>query len=107
MIALDDFGIGYASLSYLQRLPVDIVKIDRSFTAAIDSPHANIVLLKGIIQLGKALGLSLIAEGIETEAQHQVIRSLGCQSAQGFYFGRPQPAAQPEPPAQPARAKAS
>lgn len=97
LIALDDFGTGYASLSYLQRLPVDVVKIDRSFTAAVDSPDANIVLLQGIIELGKALGLDLIAEGIETKTQHQLIHSLGCRSAQGFYYGRPQPAEQPKP----------
>jgi EAL domain-containing protein (putative c-di-GMP-specific phosphodiesterase class I) len=89
MLALDDFGTGYASLSYLQHFPVDIVKIDRSFTDRIDTASADIVLLKGIIDLGNALGLNLVAEGIQTEAQHQIVRDLGCQGAQGFYFGRP------------------
>ena len=91
MLALDDFGTGYASLSYLQHFPVDIVKIDRSFTDRIDTATADMVLLKGIIDLGNALGLNLVAEGIQTEAQHQIVRDLGCQSAQGFYFGLPAP----------------
>jgi diguanylate cyclase (GGDEF)-like protein/PAS domain S-box-containing protein len=90
MLALDDFGTGYASLAYLRRLPVDIVKIDRSFTAGIDGVHDDLVLLKGIVDLGNALGLSLVAEGIETEHQRRVIGELGCRSAQGFYFGRPE-----------------
>jgi diguanylate cyclase (GGDEF)-like protein/PAS domain S-box-containing protein len=88
-LALDDFGTGYASLSYLQRFPVDIVKIDRSFTDGIDTTSADLVLLRGIVDLGNALGLNLVAEGIQTQAQHEIVRSLGCQSAQGFYFGFP------------------
>jgi diguanylate cyclase (GGDEF)-like protein/PAS domain S-box-containing protein len=91
-LALDDFGTGYASLGYLQRLPVDIVKIDRSFTARIDSTSSDVVLLRGIIGLGNALGLHLVAEGIETSVQHGIVRELGCHGAQGFYFGRPEPA---------------
>jgi diguanylate cyclase (GGDEF)-like protein/PAS domain S-box-containing protein len=88
-LALDDFGTGYASLSYLQQLPVDIVKIDRSFTSSIDSEQATLVLLQGIVDLGNALGLKLVAEGIETESQHDIVCKLGCHGAQGFYFGRP------------------
>jgi diguanylate cyclase (GGDEF)-like protein/PAS domain S-box-containing protein len=90
-LALDDFGVGFASLSYLQRLPVDIVKIDRSFTTSIDSPASDLMLLKGIIDLGNALGLKVVAEGIETSAQHEIVRGLGCHGAQGFYFGHPMP----------------
>ena len=92
-LALDDFGTGYASLSYLQRLPVDIVKIDRSFTAGIDCGDADLALLRGIVGLGKALGLQLVAEGIERDAQEGIVQELGCDGAQGFYFGRPSPAA--------------
>ena len=88
-LALDDFGTGYASLAYLRRLPVDIVKIDRSFTAAIDGVDDDLVLLKGIVDLGNALGLTLVAEGIETEHQRRVVGELGCHGAQGFYFGMP------------------
>ena len=89
MLALDDFGTGYASLAYLQRFPVDILKIDRTFTAQI-APTTEPVLLKGIIELGSALGLTLIAEGIETVEQHQIVQRLGCHGAQGFYFGYPE-----------------
>ena len=92
-IALDDFGTGYASLAYLQRLPVDVVKIDRSFTARIDSGDDDLALLRGIVGLGKALGLRLVAEGIERGAQQAIVHGLGCDGAQGFHFGRPQPAA--------------
>jgi diguanylate cyclase (GGDEF)-like protein len=90
LLALDDFGTGYASLAYLQRFPVDILKIDRTFTANIAGPDAELLLLKGIIELGAALGLTLVAEGIETIEQHEVVRSLGCHNAQGFYFGHPE-----------------
>ncbi|MFL5955747.1 MAG: putative bifunctional diguanylate cyclase/phosphodiesterase [Gaiellaceae bacterium] len=89
MLALDDFGTGYASLAYLQRFPVDILKIDRTFTAQI-APSTEPVLLKGIIELGSALGLTLVAEGIETIEQHRVVQRLGCHAAQGFYFGYPE-----------------
>jgi diguanylate cyclase (GGDEF)-like protein/PAS domain S-box-containing protein len=92
-LALDDFGTGYASLAYLQRLPVDIVKIDRSFTANIDSGAEDLALLEGIVGLGKALGLELVAEGIERLAQQGIVQDLGCHGAQGFHFGRPAPAA--------------
>jgi EAL domain-containing protein (putative c-di-GMP-specific phosphodiesterase class I) len=92
-LALDDFGTGYASLAYLQRLPVDIVKIDRSFTAKIDTGAADLALLEGIVGLGKALGLQLVAEGIERVAQQGIVQQLGCHGAQGFHFGRPAPAA--------------
>ena len=104
--ALDDFGTGYGSLSYLQRFPVDMVKIDRSFVRRIESAHADLMLLKGIVNLGDALGLTLVAEGIETRAQLEIVRDLGCLGGQGFYFGYP--AAHPlraladEPLAQPA-----
>jgi diguanylate cyclase (GGDEF)-like protein/PAS domain S-box-containing protein len=94
VLALDDFGTGYASLAYLQQFPIDVVKIDRSFTAKINSPSADIVLLKGIIDLGNALELNLVAEGIETSEQHRAVRRLGCHQAQGYYFGRPAPVAQ-------------
>jgi diguanylate cyclase (GGDEF)-like protein/PAS domain S-box-containing protein len=89
-LALDDFGTGYASLAYLQRLPVDVVKIDRSFTAKIDTGEDDLALLRGIVGLGKALGLQLVAEGIERDTQEEIVQELGCDGAQGFYFGRPE-----------------
>jgi diguanylate cyclase (GGDEF)-like protein/PAS domain S-box-containing protein len=94
VLALDDFGTGYASLSYLRQFPIDVVKIDRSFTAHVDSKDGDLVLLKGIIDLGHALQLNLVAEGIETSEQHTIVRKLGCQQAQGFFFGRPSHPAQ-------------
>jgi diguanylate cyclase (GGDEF)-like protein/PAS domain S-box-containing protein len=94
VLALDDFGTGYASLSYLRQFPIDVVKIDRTFTANADSKDGDLVLLKGIIDLGHALQLNLVAEGIETPEQHTVVRRLGCHQAQGFYFGRPSHPAQ-------------
>ncbi len=94
VLALDDFGTGYASLSYLRQFPIDVVKIDRSFTANASGENADLVLLKGIIDLGHALDLNLVAEGIETPEQHTIVRQLGCHQAQGFYFGRPSHPAQ-------------
>jgi diguanylate cyclase (GGDEF)-like protein/PAS domain S-box-containing protein len=94
VLALDDFGTGYASLSYLRQFPIDVVKIDRSFTAQVGTKNGDLVLLKGIIDLGHALELNLVAEGIETSEQHTIVRKLGCQQAQGFYFGRPSHPAQ-------------
>ncbi|HET9116065.1 MAG TPA: EAL domain-containing protein [Gaiellaceae bacterium] len=94
VLALDDFGTGYASLSYLRQFPIDVVKIDRSFTANVGDQGGDLVLLKGIIDLGHALELNLVAEGIETSEQHTIVRRLGCQQAQGFYFGRPSHPAQ-------------
>ena len=98
-IALDDFGTGYGSLAYLQRLPVDIVKIDRSFTAGVDSNAADEALLRAIVGLGNALGTRLVAEGIERQSQSEVIQDLGCHSGQGFHYGRPEAAALTTPPA--------
>jgi diguanylate cyclase (GGDEF)-like protein/PAS domain S-box-containing protein len=94
VLALDDFGTGYASLSYLRQFPIDVVKIDRSFTANVGNTRGDLVLLKGIIDLGHALELNLVAEGIETSEQHTIVRRLGCQQAQGFFFGRPSHPAQ-------------
>ena len=91
-IALDDFGTGYGSLSYLQRLPIDIVKIDRTFTANVDTDDAHEALLRAIVGLGNALGTRLVAEGIERQSQSEVIHRLGCKSAQGFHYGRPEAA---------------
>ena len=90
-IALDDFGTGYGSLVYLQRLPIDIVKIDKSFTSAVDTDAAGKALLDAIVGFGTALGTRLVAEGIERPAQDEVMHELGIQNAQGFHYGRPEP----------------
>jgi EAL domain-containing protein (putative c-di-GMP-specific phosphodiesterase class I) len=87
-IAMDDFGTGYSSLSYLSRLPVDILKMDRSFLAANASPEAS-GLAAAIIALGKTLGVQVLAEGIESSAQYDALRALGCDYGQGFFIARP------------------
>ena len=91
---VDDFGTGYSSLSYLHRFPIDMLKIDRSFIREIDATGGHTEIVRAIVGLGRNLGLGLIAEGVETEAQLAVIRTLGCQLAQGYLFSRPRPAAE-------------
>ena len=90
-LAIDDFGTGYSSLSYLRRLPVDIVKIDRSFVAEIGAAAANDTVIRTIISLARELELDVIAEGIEHEEQVDVLRRLGCRLGQGHLFGRAAP----------------
>jgi diguanylate cyclase (GGDEF)-like protein len=89
MIAIDDFGTGYSSLSQLQQLPVDEIKIDRSFVTRMESDRQDAVLVHSIIDLGRNLGLRVTAEGVETENVKQVLAKLGCDYAQGFHVGRP------------------
>jgi diguanylate cyclase (GGDEF)-like protein/PAS domain S-box-containing protein len=90
--AIDDFGIGYSSLAYLNRFPFDRIKIDRSFIAEIEvSAHAE-TIIRAIVQLGHNLGKVVLAEGVETEAQLAFLRHADCDQVQGFLLGRPQPA---------------
>ncbi len=91
-IAIDDFGTGWSSLSYLRRLPVDFVKFDRSFTADVASDQDAAMLISMMNNLAHALGLETVAEGIETAAQLQAVRRLGCDHVQGFHLARPAPA---------------
>jgi diguanylate cyclase (GGDEF)-like protein len=88
-LALDDFGTGYSSLSYLLQFPVDIVKIDQIFVAGLGHEGANQSIVSAIIQLAHGLGLTVIAEGVETAEQYQALVQLGSDSCQGFYFARP------------------
>jgi diguanylate cyclase (GGDEF)-like protein len=92
-LALDDFGTGYSSLSYLQRFRFDKLKIDRSFVAPISRDDDNRAMIQAIVSLGRALGLSLLAEGVETEEQRVLLRLAGCEELQGYLFARPAPAA--------------
>ncbi|HSW06582.1 bifunctional diguanylate cyclase/phosphodiesterase [Aquabacterium sp.] len=92
-IALDDFGTGYSSLSYLDRIPVDELKIDRSFIQGIRGDAGATPLVRAIVGLGKGMGLTVVAEGVESALQAEVLRDLGCDQGQGFHFARPMPAA--------------
>jgi EAL domain-containing protein (putative c-di-GMP-specific phosphodiesterase class I) len=95
-IALDDFGTGYSSLSYLRRLPADALKIDRSFLAEIASEPSAAALTASIVAMGIALGLRVVAEGVEDERQRLLLRAWGCHEAQGFLFARAVPADEAE-----------
>ena len=90
-LALDDFGSGYSSLTYLQRLPFDKLKVDRGFVAALDQSANAGVIIQAVIALGRALDLSILVEGIETEEQRALVRLAGCDEMQGYLFARPAP----------------
>jgi diguanylate cyclase (GGDEF)-like protein/PAS domain S-box-containing protein len=92
-VAIDDFGTGYSSLSYLTRFPLSALKIDRSFVADVLSDQADAAIVRTIIDMAHTLGFIVIAEGVETEAQATLLRSLGCEQAQGYYFAKPMPEA--------------
>jgi diguanylate cyclase (GGDEF)-like protein/PAS domain S-box-containing protein len=88
-VALDDFGSGYSSLSHLRRFPIDIVKIDKSFVDDVGGSGVESAIARGIIELGRAMHLETVAEGIEHDGQAEALRSLGCDLGQGFFFARP------------------
>jgi predicted signal transduction protein with EAL and GGDEF domain len=94
MLAVDDFGTGYSSLSYLQRFPVDVLKIDKSFVDRVAADGRDPVLTRAIAALGGALGLRVVAEGVERAAQPGALRALGCGYGQGYHYARPLPAAE-------------
>ncbi len=91
-LLMDDFGTGYSSLACLHRFPLDCVKIDRAFTATMTRDARSIAVVRAIVTLCHALNMHVTVEGVETEQQRQLIESLGCDSAQGFFFARPMPA---------------
>ena len=93
-LCLDDFGTGYSALSYLHRLPLSTIKIDRSFVGQVGADRMNANLLRGILDLAKGIHLDVIAEGIETETQLDLLRGMGCETGQGYLFSKPLPAAE-------------
>ena len=93
-IAIDDFGTGYSSLSYLYRLPVDALKIDRSLVSGLTRGATNHKIVSSVVALSNELGINAVAEGIEEESELTLLRSMGCELAQGYYFARPMPASE-------------
>ena len=91
-LAIDDFGTGYSSLAYLRRFPVDVVKIDRAFIVDLEQDTADATLIAAIVAMSDALGVTTIAEGVESETQAEHLLGLGCSVAQGYLYSRPMPA---------------
>jgi diguanylate cyclase (GGDEF)-like protein/PAS domain S-box-containing protein len=91
-LALDDFGTGYSSLAYLSQLPLDVIKVDRSFVAGLNDSPVNLAIVRAVVGLAQGLGISVTAEGIERKDQLDALRELGCDRGQGFLFARPRPA---------------
>ena len=87
-ISIDDFGTGYFSLSYLQNMPLDALKIDRSFTMKLGPSQTTLSMVRAIIAMARALGLRIVTEGVENSVQVEIPRKLGCDEAQGYFFGK-------------------
>jgi EAL domain-containing protein (putative c-di-GMP-specific phosphodiesterase class I) len=93
-IAIDDFGTGYSALSYLRQVPLDVIKVDRLFIGTITSSPQQRVVFEGIVRLADTLGLAVVAEGIETATERELVTRAGCAFGQGFAFARPMPDAE-------------
>src|SRR5690606_36102873 len=89
---VDDFGTGYSSLNYLKQFPIDVLKIDRSFVDGLPNGEQGAQIARGIIAMAHSLNMSVIAEGVETQAQLEFLREHGCDEVQGFLLARPMPA---------------
>jgi len=90
-VSIDDFGTGYSSLAYLRKLPIDKIKIDRSFITEVASNDSDMTIVKSMIELSHGLGKRVLAEGVETVEQLNVLRNLGCDAVQGYFINKPLP----------------
>ena len=95
-LSIDDFGTGYSSLEYLKRLPVDVLKIDKSFVLNMSDDAADAMIVRSTIDLARNLGLRVVAEGVEDQTAYDMLRVLGCHVGQGFLMSRPVPAEEVE-----------
>ncbi|HEX6507682.1 MAG TPA: EAL domain-containing protein, partial [Chloroflexota bacterium] len=91
-IAIDDFGTGYSSLAYLRRLPVDEIKIDKSFVMNMEANEGDVFIVRSVADLGHSLGLEVVAEGVENRQSLRLLTHMGCDLAQGYHLSRPLPA---------------
>jgi EAL domain-containing protein (putative c-di-GMP-specific phosphodiesterase class I) len=91
-LALDDFGTGFSSLSYLRRLPIDVVKIDRAFISDLNTGTGSNAIVEAVTHMAHQLGFTVIAEGVETQSQRDTVAHIGCDSCQGFYYAKAMPA---------------
>ena len=94
LLAMDDFGTGYSSLSYIQRLPLTLLKLDRSFIIEIETDSVAQVIVSAVIQIAKSMNMETIAEGVEYEGQSKILKDMGCDYIQGYLYGKPMPAAE-------------
>lgn len=91
-VSLDDVGCGYSALSYLQRLPIDQIKLDKGFTSDIDRSNKDRTIVEYLVAMAKDLGVEVVAEGVETRAQFETLKEIGCDLFQGYFFDKPKPA---------------
>ena len=93
-ISLDDFGTGFSSMAYLRQLPIDAIKIDRSFVQHVHTDERNAAICQALLTLGQRLGLTVVAEGVEQQAEYDWLKANGCDQAQGYCIARPAPLSQ-------------
>ena len=91
LIMMDDFGSGYSNLNLFKNLPIDIVKFDMKFMEDIETSEKGIIIVSSVVSMAKLLGLKIVVEGVETYGQFNLIRRLGCDMIQGYYFAKPMP----------------